>query len=130
MARNKNLVKKVQKKHPISFIIILVVFVVAICGGYFTSKTLTKDDKFEIIGEKEITLTIGDDYIEEGAIAIAFGRDISSQIEIDSSNLDITQAGEYYIKYSVDNYLYKNVFRYRYVIVEENLTNEGTEVIK
>ena len=126
MAKKKNLVEKAQKKHPISFLIVIVIFVVAICGGYFTSKALTKDDKFEIIGEKEIILTLGDDYIEEGAVAIAFGKDISSQIEIDSSDLDLTQAGEYYIKYSVDNFLYKDVFRYRYVIIVD-LSNEGTE---
>ncbi len=126
MAKKKNLVEKAQKKHPISFLIVIVIFAVAICGGYFTSKALTKDDKFEIIGEKEIILTLGDDYIEEGAVAIAFGKDISSQIEIDSSDLDLTQAGEYYIKYSVDNFLYKDVFRYRYVIIVD-LSNEGTE---
>lgn len=126
MAKKINLVEKAQKKHPISFLIVIVIFAVAICGGYFTSKALTKDDKFEIIGEKEIILTLGDDYIEEGAVAIAFGKDISSQIEIDSSDLDLTQAGEYYIKYSVDNFLYKDVFRYRYVIIVD-LSNEGTE---
>ena len=114
----KNKIKKVQKRHPISFLIVVVVLVVTAIAGYFTCKHLTQNDKFEIIGEKTITLTVGSEYEDEGVKAIAFGKDISSQIKAES-NVDFNKIGEYYIKYSVDNILYKDVYRYRYIKIVE-----------
>ena len=51
-------------------------------------------------------------------LAVAFGKDISSQIRTES-NVDYDNVGEYYIKYFVDNILYKDVFRYRYIKIVE-----------
>lgn len=114
----KNEIKKIQKKHPLSFFIVLLVLAVAVVAGYFTCKEITKNDTFEIIGAQTITLTIGSDYQDEGAKAVAFGKDISSQIKAES-NVDFDKIGEYYIKYSVDNILYKDVYRYRYIKIVE-----------
>ena len=110
--------KKDSKTLSIKFFIVVLVLILAVIAGYFTCKTLTKNDKFEIIGEKTITLEIGDEYIDQGAKAIAFGKDISSQIRTES-NVDYDNVGEYYIKYFVDNILYKDVFRYRYIKIVE-----------
>ena len=115
---SKSQIKKIQRRYPLSFFIVVLVLILAVIAGYFTCKTLTKNDKFEIIGEKTITLEFGDEYIDQGAKAVAFGKDISSQIRTES-NVDYDNVGEYYIKYFVDNILYKDVFRYRYIKIVE-----------
>lgn len=121
MAKKSKLEKtanKVAKKHPFGTIIVLVVFVLAVLGGYFTCKVLTKNDVFEVIGEKTIEIVVGGEYQDEGAKAISFGRDISSNIQTEN-NIDNTVAGLYFIKYTVDDIRYKGVVKYRYVEVVE-----------
>ena len=96
-------------------------------AGYFTSRyVLTKDDIFEVIGDKTITLTLGERYEDEGAIAIAFGKDVSSEIKVET-NVDYEKEGTYYIRYTVDNIRYLNIERYRTIIIEapSEVTNEG-----
>ena len=111
--------KKVSKQ-KISFKLILLLLLVGICltGGFFTCKIICKNDKFEIIGQKTIFLTLGESYQDKGAIAISFGKDISSNIKR-SDNIDYNVPGSYYIKYTIDNIRYKGVELYRQLIIEE-----------
>ncbi len=111
-------VNKQKKKHPLAFIFVVLFLVVGCLGGYFGVQTLTKDDVFMLIGDQTVILSIGEDYIDEGVTIIAFGQDISVSVEVED-NIDSTQAGIYYIKYTVDNLRYKGVVKYRYVIYEE-----------
>lgn len=122
--RSKKNIEKVKKKHPIAFIIVILMFAVGIIGGYFTVKTLTKNDTFELIGEKYITLTLGQSYQDEGAKAVFFGRDVSDEIVIEN-NIDFSSAGQYYIKYEYSNFLYKNVVKYRYVTITSEEVADG-----
>ena len=116
--------KKSTKIGLFSLIILLIIGGVA---GYFTSRyVLTKDDIFEVIGDKTITLSLGETYQDEGAIAIAFGKDVSSEIKVET-NVDYEKEGTYYIRYTVDNIRYLNIERYRTIIIEapSEVTNEG-----
>ena len=110
--------KKQAKKHPFLVVLLIVLLVGGLVGGYFTAKHITRNDTFEIIGESVITLEIGENYEDEGAKAISFGQDISSKIKTET-NLDTAEEGEYYIKYTVDDFRYGNVCRYRTIIVVE-----------
>ena len=94
------------------------IFLVFGVGGFFTFNLLTKNDEFSLVGEKEITLNVGDEYVEQGTKVISFGKDKSSQVVIES-NVDTSVAGEYYVKYTIKDFRFKDVVRYRYVKVVE-----------
>ena len=114
--------KKQVKKRP--WLIFLIIFLaVGAVGGFFTAKLLTQNDVFEIIGDKTIYLTIGQTYEDEGAKVISFGRNLSENVKSEN-NIDFATAGEYYIKYTIEDIRFGNVCRYRYVVVQE-VENEG-----
>lgn len=122
--RSKKNIEKVKKKHPFAFIVVIALFAVGIFGGYFTVKTLTKNDTFELIGEKYITLTLGQSYQDEGAKAVFFGKDISGEI-VAENNIDYSSVGQYYIKYEYSNFLYKDITIYRYVTIISEEVADG-----
>lgn len=109
----KNELKKAHKKH---FWLALLFLVLGIGAGFGTTYFLTRIDVFEIIGETEITLNVGDEYVEAGAKAIAFGKDISSNVKIEGE-VDTTQEGRYIIKYTVNHLRFKGHTLYKLVIV-------------
>lgn len=111
--------KSTKKKFNIFVYVIIAFFIIGGVGGFFTFNYFTKDDKFEIIGEKEITLCVGEEYVEQGAVVISFGKDKSTEIEIDKSNLNINEVGNYYIKYTASDIRFKGKVRYRYIEVVE-----------
>ena len=124
MARSK---PRAKQKASIKLILLFLVFAACVVGGYFTCQAICKNDKFEIIGSKTIILTLGESYQDEGAIAIAFGKDISSKIET-NDNIDFQTPGSYYIKYTIDNLRYKGVERYRQIIIEE-VSDESEDLL-
>ena len=110
-------VNKQKKAHPIAFLLVVLFLAVGAVCGYFVTKHLTRNDKFEILGEQTITINLGEDLPQdEGAIAISFGRDISSRIVVED-NINTEKAGRYYIKYTVDDIRYNGVVKYRYIII-------------
>lgn len=117
-------IDKQKKAHPVAFLLVVLFLVVGAVAGYFVVQYLTKNDKFELIGEQTITLNIGETYEDEGAIAISFGRDISDRIvvETDIPENEIAEAGRYYIKYTIDDIRYSGVVKYRYIIYLEEET--------
>ena len=110
MAKNKT------KKRSISFILLTIVFVICVVGGYFVAKYLTQNDVLDIIGEKRIEIMVGQTYQDEGARAISFGKDISDKVKSEST-VNNEVADTYYIKYTVDDIRYRGVERYRIVVV-------------
>ena len=118
---NKRVAKQIIKKSNKSILICFLLFLlIGIISGYFINKELTKKDTFEIIGDKNITINLNEEYIEVGARAISYGKDLKDKIEIES-NVDITKEGRYVVTYSVkDSFKYKNIIRVRYVTVISN----------
>ena len=108
-------IDKQRKAHPVAFLIVVIFLVIGAVAGFFTTKYLTRNDKFEIIGDQTITLNIGETYEDEGAVAISFGKDISADIKVEN-NIDNTKEGRYYIKYTIDNFRYNGVVKYRYIV--------------
>lgn len=116
--KSKKTKKKNQPKKSTFLTVLMVIILIFGGGGFLTFNLLTKNDEFSIIGEKNITLTVGDAYVEQGAKIISFGSDKSESVIVEST-VDTSVAGEYYVKYSSSDYRFKNVIRYRYVVVEE-----------
>lgn len=114
---NKKLQKQITKANPITLILVCLFALIGVGAGLGTAYFLTKNDVFKIIGETEITLNIGDEYLEQGAKAIAFGKDISASVKVDGF-VDTTKEGRYVIKYTVDNIRFKNYTLYKLVVVE------------
>ena len=96
----------------------LVLLVVGAVGGYLGFKVLTKNDCFVLNGKDEITLQIGEKYTDESVTVVAFGKDETSKVKIETNltvNEDGTyfaeEEGTYYISYTVDNFKYGTLFK-------------------
>ena len=114
----KNKIKKAAKQTSTTTkIISLLLFVLCACAGVFSVYYVTKNDTFELVGESLIELNVGDEYIEQGAKAIAFGKDISDKIEI-KGTVNTSVEGEYLLKYTVDNFRFKGYTLYKKVVVK------------
>lgn len=114
----KTVKKELSKFNTTTKVVGLFLFVIAVFAGIFTTYYFTKNDTFQLIGETEITLKVGDEYIEQGVKIIAFGKDISDKVIITGTvNTDV--ADEYVIKYTVDNFRFKNYTLYKKITVEE-----------
>lgn len=127
----KNKIKKSLKKVSTLTIFLAVLFLaLGIGAGYFAVSTICKNDTVEVLGQKEITLNIASGtyaYTDEGFKAIAFGQDISQNVKITSNltetngvyTIDLTEPGEYYIKYTINHFKFGEVVKYRTITVEE-----------
>lgn len=110
--------KKSGSKLTKSLGILAVVFLVIGVGlGIGASFYLCRNDCFEIIGSDELTLTIGENYYDEGCKVVSFGRDISDEVEIETDliiNSDGSLTGDdtktYYILYKSNDIKYGKVF--------------------
>lgn len=113
--KNK-MINEFKKTHKATLILVFVFIVLGIGSGFCATYFLTKNDIFKINGETEITLSLNDTYVEEGATAIAFGKDISSNILI-VGEVDTSVAGKYVITYTVNHFRFKNYKLYKLVNV-------------
>jgi len=123
--------RKIKKAH-FGYIIIAVLFLAAgLATGYFGAQIITKNDVFEINGEKVTSLKVGDtlSYTDEGIKYISFGKDVSGSVEI-STNMtkgengtftaDTAEEGEYYIIYKAVGGRCDGLTLYRVFRVTEN----------
>jgi len=119
---SKRTTRKVKTKlKKLSFgVVMLAIFLLAVgvVGGYFGVLYLSRNDCFNIVGAEEITLEIGESYLDEGVRVIAFGVDETDKVEIETNlkkNNDgkfyAQTEGTYYIKYTVNNIKYGSIFK-------------------
>lgn len=113
---DKQVAKVVKSTHWVTLLCVIMFLIIGIVAGFFTYKVITKEDRFQLIGDKEITINVGDTYEEKGITIIAFGKDISDKVVI-TGTVDTTTEGTYNIVYTVDNFKYKNVKRIRTINV-------------
>ena len=117
--KNGTINKVIKKADKRALFCILLSLILGICCGVIAMFVAIQNDTFELIGQSEIVLEVGDTYTEQKAKAIAFGKDISSDIKI-IGNVDTSKEGEYVIKYRVDNFRFKGYTLYRKIIVGGN----------
>lgn len=113
---NREVKKVVKKTHWVTILCVALFLIIGLLAGMVTYNQITKDDVFEVVGDKEINLNIGDTYTELGAIVKAWGKDVSKDIVI-TGVVDTTQEGSYNIVYTINNFKYKGVQRIRVVNV-------------
>ena len=110
-------------------LLLAILFIGFFAGGFALCKVLTRNDYFDLLGDKEIVISVGMDYTysEDGFKAISFSKDVSDQVVV-STNLmrdaegnyiiPTDKTGEYVIKYTINSSRLKNIVRYRVFRVE------------
>ena len=110
----KSATKSLGKNMAIIIVLFLIIGIgLGIGAGFY----VCRNDCFEIVGADELTLTIGENYYDEGCKVISLGKDISSDIEIET-DLTINQDGSltgdetktYYILYKSNDIKYGKIF--------------------
>lgn len=119
--------KAVKKSHKGVLLLALLFLVLGAAAGAAVSWFMTKDDRFVLNGEKEITLAVGEAYEEQGAEVISFGRDISENVVISGDTVDETTEGVYQIVYSVEDLRWGEYQLVRVVTVGDGDPDNGTE---
>ena len=86
---SKRTTRKVKTKlKKLSFgVVMLAIFLLAVgvVGGYFGVQYLSRNDCFKIVGAEEITLEIGESYLDEGVKVVAFGVDETDKVEVETN---------------------------------------------
>ena len=101
----RKLQKLVKKTNKTTLILAILFLLFGIGGGIGTVWYITKNDTFTLNGDSEIVLNVGDTYIEQNAVAIAFGKDISNGVQIEGE-VDTTKEGEFVLEYEIYQVVY------------------------
>lgn len=119
--------KAVKKSHKGVLLLALLFLLIGAAAGAAVSWFMTKDDRFVLNGEKEITLAVGEAYEEQGAEIISFGRDISENVVISGDTVDETTEGVYQIVYLVKDLRWGGYQLIRVVTVGDGIPDSGTD---
>ena len=128
---NRKKAKKAMKKlHAGYLIVIALSLIIGAAAGGFYAYTVTAKDEFTLCGQKENTVTVGDElsYTDEGIRCVSMGKDVSDKVEI-KTNMTVSSdgktytgntdcAGEYYITYTVTEGRYAGLSRVRVFTVK------------
>lgn len=130
----KQIEKKIKKLPLATKVVAVILFLLAAVGTFGVGTILQKNDKFELIGEKVITLNVGGTYEEpelnQAIECISFGRNVIDTIYINEeqttydSNTSPLKEGKYYIVYQTSDFKYSSITRIRTIIVNEVEVNE------
>ena len=126
----KRLKKAIRKTHTGYLIVIALALIIGAAGGYFAASVVAKNDCFELNGQKETSVQIGQElkYTDEGIKYVSYGKDLSSSYVITTNltkNTDGTYSAdtsvptEYYIIYTVTEGRCKDMTLYRTFNVTE-----------
>lgn len=126
--------KQIKKLPAMTKFIAVVVFLIAAIGTFGFSHMLQKNDRFELIGEKIITMNVNGNYTEpelDKAIeCISFGRNVINTVSIDKEETTYNPSesplkeGTYYIVYKTSDFKYSSIVRMRTIIVNLVEPNE------
>lgn len=111
--------KQIKKLPIISKICIVILFLVGVAISIGICFFVCKNDQFEIIGKKNITINVNETYTDLGVTAIGFRIDMRGQvvtevykdgekIDADLSNLDTSEDCVYQIVYKLSNFRFRD----------------------
>lgn len=122
----KNAKKALKKIHEAYLAVAAAFLVIGIGTGSVVGYIFTKDDKFELNGEKNISITVGAplSYTDEGVTCISMGRSLAPEdVEITTNmtrsddgnrfSADTSVEGEYYIEYKIKSGRFAGLSRVR-----------------
>ena len=120
---------RVKRIHPMTFVICFLTLAIGVAAGVGAYTFICRDDCFKLKGDKSYTVRVGTPFVyeDEGVKAIAFGKDISDRVEIETNliqlddgeyTVDTSRIGEYYIIYTVDSVKYGEIQRVRTISVK------------
>ena len=92
--------KKIKKLHPLTKALAVLFLIVGLGAGFFACGFLSRNDHFELIGSKQISLEAGNTYtyVEEGYEAIAFGLDCAGKVQVEAGKgITVDANGNYVI---------------------------------
>ena len=126
--RFKTAKKAAKKTHSAVKWIALIFLAIGFAAGYLGGEYLCANDCFVLNGEAHITVRQGTayTYYEEGATIVSLGRDISSDVIIETEltatengtyPVDTTVEQTYTITYTVDDIRYGSVKKIRFITV-------------
>lgn len=131
---NKKIKKKIKKWSLLTKFIASFSFVIALLITFIGSYKLQENDKFELNGNKTITMNVGSSYTEpdinKAITCICFGKNVSDTISINleqttyDPNVSPNKEGIYYIVYQTSNFKFKDITRIRTIIINEVEINE------
>ncbi len=103
-----------MKKNILTFIAVIVILISLL--GFTYSYEITDNDviKFSLIGPATLYLEVNTTYDENGIVCKYGNMDVSDQVKIDLSDLDMSKLGDYKVKYSFSindrtEYIYRKV---------------------
>lgn len=129
--------KKRKRKLDIKIIMYIIIFVIAIFNVVRNYSKNEKEDnqiddispEISLIGDSELNIYVGDEYIERYVEAIDnMDGNISEFVSIDS-NVDTTKPGKYEVKYTVKDSSGNEAKIHRIVNVYNKLGNNGLPVL-
>ena len=98
--------------------IVAIFLVVGILLGAGVWWLVCKDDCFELVGQEEVVLTLDEVYVDEGVRVVAFGKDESENITIETNlqmdengNFSSGEVGTFYITYKSECFKYGTLFK-------------------
>lgn len=82
-------------------------------------------------GSETVTMYVGDNYVDEGAVALDnVDGDISPQVIVNQSQLDMTTPGTYMVKYNVEDAAGNSAIELtRTIIVKENIVSLNNDSV-
>ena len=121
--------RKVRRLNGLTIFFCILALAAGFVAGIYGYEFVCRDDCFVLLGAKEYTVELNSEnytYYEDGARVIEFGKDISSEVSVQTNmtslggkkyTLDTTVPGRYYIKYTVDSPKYGEICRIRTFVV-------------
>ena len=122
-------IKKATKRLTFGGIFaILLCLVVGVSGGVFSYKFITRNDGFILNGDKSFSIKLNEQfaYTEDGYTCVSMGKDITGKVKIETNmtrnddgtySIDTSEAGEYYMVYTVDDNKFGDIKRVRTFVV-------------
>lgn len=130
----KKILKNIKNLPTSTKILSLILFIVMLISSLSVTLLIQKNDKFELNGEKVVSLFKGETYLEpsinDAVTCISFGKDISSKVFINeeettfNKDTSINEVGTYYIVYEVDDFKFTSIQRIRTIVIYEEEVNE------
>ena len=133
----KKVEKTIKKASPVAIIVAILFLVVGLGAGWLTTSIICKNDCFDIVGMDEISIEIGTDYVDQGVKIVAFGKDESASVSIETNltknadgSLTSSEEGTFYIKYKSNCFKYGKLFKVEKIrLVSFVLPSEPSEKI-